>query len=452
MTTLYQIVLSAGGFDDLPLPVSSFTWQATSETFTGSMVVEGFDLAAGINDRLAGTLTLSRTVDGSATEILTASIDRIDSYISTTSEKYTILFDTGVWSQTAYATAYAIDSLVSFAALQDSTWSWRIPAIDPQLQEGITVEYNGIDYFIGDMNAFYSGDGFGYVTINQGDETPTNNCYVYDALYPCGTEGFTIGNIVNTNFSSACSSGYDSATDQTFISPEGYRYDMYVFRCYQFTITEETAIHIEFLTGLAYLNVSGVSSGFEFSLIQGVYTPFTKASVILSKTRGDGEFNSTLPAGIYTCKLALYIDRTVDSLAWITRAFSLYVSDSTSLTWTWADVTAGITYWSTRGERLLWSDPVWYILAGVSTSYLDAGAWATGKVFSAIRITHDYTPGLTITPTGTLGTGDAVLCVSGETVDISPLYDTLFPSLLNLMFQEPGIPVTITKIELLEGI
>ena len=168
MATLYQIVLSKPTFTDILLPVSSFSYRQTGEGLTGSMVVEGFDYSAEISAMFDGTLTLSQIVDGVSTEVLTASIERIDTYISTVSQKYTILFESGTFSQTAYASALQIDDLISFAALQDSSWSWRISENDPKLQVGCLVKYDGIDYYIGDMSVFYSADGFGFVTINEG--------------------------------------------------------------------------------------------------------------------------------------------------------------------------------------------------------------------------------------------------------------------------------------------
>jgi len=169
-TITYDIILSADGFSDLSLPVSSFTWRSSADSFTGSFVIQGHDYSQEISDRSAGTLTFFQNNDtiGVSTEIFEATIDRIDTYISPRSRTYSIQFTGGAYTQTAYATALEIDGLISYAALQDSNWSWRVPEIDPQLQHGITVEYDSIEYYIGDVSVFYGAGSFGYVTLNEG--------------------------------------------------------------------------------------------------------------------------------------------------------------------------------------------------------------------------------------------------------------------------------------------
>jgi len=316
--TIFQIYL-----ESTELPVSSFNFASNASGESGSIKVEGLDYLEFISDNQeTGTVTLYQVVDGVSTEILTAGIDTLAVAKGPTNKSITITLADVVLSGSIPA-SFEVDDLTAFEQLQNGFWSFRLPYIAQGYQTGMAVDYLGVERYILSVSAEWTGAS-GTTTLTEGAQPPDDDSVDGDPGLPSCTYEVFIGTPSAAAFGSLCSSGYGDI-GITYISPEGYTYDMFVFICRQFTVPAEADIQIQFSTLRPALDSDDIATGFEFDLIQGEYTPFTNPSPTLYTYRGSGEFNGTLPAGIYTCRLTLYIDRDVNPVSWKDSSYYLYV-------------------------------------------------------------------------------------------------------------------------------
>ena len=319
----YKITLEADGFSAIELPVSSFNYSSSSESFSGSFIIQGHDYASEIADRATGgVVTLIQTVDGVDTDFFEADVDQIDTFLSTDSNTYQISFTDGTYSQSAYSGSYVIDDKLSFASFQSANWSFRISELTPDIQHGISVSYNGIDYYITDVNYNYDSDSFGFLTLNEG----IRSVEAEGTALLCITD-VSVGDSIDDEFSDSCyvnkwANPFPIWWQRYFIYEGRYNYidmtttDSYncFIKTYQLTLADETSLSIAITSSLDELSITeydaeGVvlqgARGFECLIadteITGVYYQDIIDDVFI-KIGANGLFSGTLPAGIYTIK------------------------------------------------------------------------------------------------------------------------------------------------------
>ena len=322
MIQLFRLYMT-DGVDSVLIPnMSSFTYRATAESTTGSAVIEGMDYASTI--AAYTKIRIDQVVDGVAAEMFTADVTGLSEYHSPGSDTYSIAFEDLVFAATA--ADMVVDSKVSYAALQNY-WSFRINELTPSLQPGIGATYDGVEFYIGEVTAFWSADGFGYTTLTETDEPADEDSEVIEEGLPVCTYALAFDEIKWVQWTIECSSGYGTSGTKT--SPEGYTYDLLLFKCAQFEVLADGQIQVEFTSGRTGLVTSGIASGTEFDLIRGTYTPFSDPSPTVKTFRGDGFFIGTLTAGIYTCRATLYVNRAVDLnwTNWIITPFNVFVRE-----------------------------------------------------------------------------------------------------------------------------
>jgi hypothetical protein len=311
--------------DGTELPVSSFSYRSDESGESGSVTLQGVEAQSIITNNPTGTLTINKIVDSSSTEILTSGID-VANVSNGPTRKSAILPLADVVLSGSIPAKFEVDDLTEFEQMQGGFWSFRLSEITQGYQRGMTVDYLSVERYISSVAVEYNGDTFGTVTLTESETPPDDETVAGDPGMPGCTTLLTVGLPSSTAFDTYCSSGYGPLYEY-YTSPEGYYYDMYVFKYRQFTLPAETTVRIEFRTtlGTGLHFDSGIASGFEFDLIQGEYTPFTNPAPTIFTYRGNGEFNGTLPAGTYTCRMTMYLDRPDDSIAWASSPYYLYV-------------------------------------------------------------------------------------------------------------------------------
>jgi len=321
MATTYKITLSADGYSTIELPVSSFSYRSSNENSTGSCVVEGHAYSAEIADRIGGSLVLAKLVDGVETEILSATIDSLSTMINPDVKSYSIEFTFTAYSQTKYSTALPIDSLITSAANKSSKWSFSIPDIDPQIQHGIYIEYDSIEYYIADVSVSYLAGSFGSMALNEGAEPPQEA----GSGVTCTFE-ILDGVPITAELNNSCAIYMQSVTG-------GLNYDGYYIvamwgrsKYYQFELDAEAEVLITVTGSMTDLAWSGVyHSGFECTIATGEFTAFYgMKDYAFSRIYCGGSFTGTLPAGIYTIRLINIVNpaSTADSF---TLSFEIVV-------------------------------------------------------------------------------------------------------------------------------
>jgi len=315
----YIFTLSADGYDTIELDVSSFSYRATSESKTGSLVIEGTDDSESISERAEnGTLTLTKRKTGVDTEILTATIDNIDIVYGTTSNTINMNF-TFNFSGSILGSPLVIDNLVSYMELSGGSYSFRLSEIQDYIQNGMSVEYDSIERYIDEINTQYNADSFGYVTLNEGDtETESvgttctfelENGVPYESTlgyYDCYQYIWTPPLIAPCLFSTIKNYGFTS-----IIKSLDLRRFLYI-KYFNFTLAEESNISISVSSvGFSdmvddWYSCDGQTGklGFEAVLVNGEYTAFEDFNNDAFLRFGVNiEKNLTLPAGIYTLVL-----------------------------------------------------------------------------------------------------------------------------------------------------
>jgi hypothetical protein len=309
------------------LKMSAFNYNSVVGTLSGSFTIEGFDDATFISDNSGGTLTLYLGADSTGTAILTTPIVEINAPRGVPVEQIELVFDDGTFSQSA-ASSFAVDLLASNAPLNGGYYNFTLPSFSETYQAGMTVTYTSVSRYIESVTVTVSSPTSITTTMSESSQPPEEETEAGDPGMPGCTTLLTVGLPSSTGFSTFCSAGYGPLYEY-FTSPEGYHYDMYVFAYRQFSLPVETTIKIEFQTifgtGLNFDGTNSAASGFEFDLIQGEYTPFTKPGPTVYTFRGNGEFNGTVSAGIYTVRMTLYLNRPDDSIAWASSNYYLYV-------------------------------------------------------------------------------------------------------------------------------
>jgi len=310
-------------FEGTDMPVSSFQYRSDSNGSSGSCVVEGLDYRDFISDNPEGEIVLTKHVGSTDTEILTCTIGTANIAKGPTDRSISIDFEDIVFSG-SIPDSFAVDDLTSNEQLQSGYWSFLLPSIEQGYQNGMTVTYDDVERYILSVAVSWNADSFGSVTLTEGARPPDDESEAGDPGWPvCTTGPLTIGSISSGSFRTNCGSGLDSS--DTYISPEGYTYDTYVFRCRYFELSSERQVKVEFSALPPALDTDNIASGFEFDLIQGVYEPFENPAPTINTTRGNGDFIATLPAGIYTCRVTVYVNRLSDPLAWLNSRYTLYV-------------------------------------------------------------------------------------------------------------------------------
>jgi hypothetical protein len=301
MATTYKFTLEDTGLDAINLPCSSFSYRSSSESASGSLIIEGHDYSAEIADRIAGDLKLIKTVDGADTEIFTAEIDSMNTFLSPESSTFSIEFSFDSYTQTKYSSALSIDGLISYAAQQNSEWSFRTHDIDPQIQHGISVEYDSIDYYIADITVNYSADSGGTMTLNEGAESQSESGSGATCTFEILTGVPVISELNNSCAVSIISTGgrliYDG---YSIINPDWGRCKYYTFE-----LLAESVVTIEITGSMPDLTFDGVShSGFECTIASGEFTAFYGLSLYsISKIYCGDIFTATLSIGLYTIRL-----------------------------------------------------------------------------------------------------------------------------------------------------
>jgi hypothetical protein len=335
----YKISLEADGFSAIELPVSSFNYSSSSVSFSGSFMIQGHDYASEIAERATGgVITLIQTVDGVDTDFFEADVDQIDTFLSTDSNTYQISFTDGDYSQSAYSGPYTIDDKISFASFQSASWSFRISELTPDIQHGISASYQGIDYYISDVNYNYDSESFGFLTMNEGTMTPeaADGAQCYDDV--------SVGDTIEDEFDETCYVAREG--EAVFVGwggHDGYRRysssdilaqfptDGQYFRRYTLTLTEEKEVTIT-LTSTALPDYSTTPA--EVWAYGGFFAPSWYKAYDYTASKGlilviaSGEFDNkydrpredagfyyltngqifsgTLPAGVYTLQLYLF--------------------------------------------------------------------------------------------------------------------------------------------------
>jgi hypothetical protein len=198
MATTFKFTLEADGFSAIDLPVSSFSYRSSRETFTGTCIVEGHDYSAEIADRIAGDLKLFQVIDGTSTEVFSATITDTDITQTTGTKNISITFDSGTYSQSVFAAAITVDNIISGFHIKGTYAEWNIPYIDPSFQHVMFVDYQGIEYYVSDIAVSGNADS-ATTALNEGDPY-----IVYDNA-GCATpfgHYFTLSNSCAVHYSS----------------------------------------------------------------------------------------------------------------------------------------------------------------------------------------------------------------------------------------------------------